>query len=198
MSAFLSDYLKHRFLFAVVPMTVAIAGFIVLLVTDHNTNLKYGALYLAACGAFTAMPVVLCWFMTNCKRPLLDVEVQLTVIIQWGAIAEDPLLLPGKLDLATVSLTSILRVRRSQFLYALAVGGIVAAYAFLAKDAPRYIPGYSLCIASICFSAASSCAYLIGCMWENRRREKGASSSEMTLEEKQQLGDLNPDYRYLL
>lgn len=65
--AFVSDHLRHRFFFTLAPMAVAVAGFVVLLVTDDNTNLKYGALFLAACGTYSAMPVVLCWFTTNSK-----------------------------------------------------------------------------------------------------------------------------------
>lgn len=79
------------------------------------------------------------------------------------------------------------------------VGGIIATYAFLAKDAPRYISGYSVCVAFICLSGLSCCAYLVACMWENRRRDNNPSAAaNLSLEEKQRLGDLNPDYRYLL
>ncbi|KAI0786404.1 MFS general substrate transporter [Abortiporus biennis] len=79
------------------------------------------------------------------------------------------------------------------------IGGIIAAYSFLAKDAPKYISGYSICIAFICLSAISCCVYFVVILLENRRRDRGdAPGSDLSEEDKQQLGDLNPDYRYLL
>lgn len=78
------------------------------------------------------------------------------------------------------------------------VGGIIAVYAFLAKDAPKYIPGYSTCIAFICLSFLANCVYLAAVKFENRRRDKlqAAGGSKLSLEERKRLGDLNPDYRY--
>lgn len=63
--AFCSDHLRHRFAFAVAPLVVAVSGFVILLVERSHDNLKYAALFLAACGTYTAMPVVVCWFSTN-------------------------------------------------------------------------------------------------------------------------------------
>ena len=48
-------------------------------------------------------------------------------------------------------------------------GGIVAAYAFLAKDAPRYIPGYSLCIAFTCLAILTSVLYYTAITWANTK-----------------------------
>lgn len=65
MIAVVSDHLQHRFVFTLVPIAVSFAGFIILLVVDDNANLKYGALFLAASGTYSAMPVIVCWFATN-------------------------------------------------------------------------------------------------------------------------------------
>lgn len=65
--AFVSDYIQHRFLFTIAAMAISVSGFIILLVTEHSTNLKYAALFLAAAGTYTAMPVAVCWFSTNCE-----------------------------------------------------------------------------------------------------------------------------------
>lgn len=79
------------------------------------------------------------------------------------------------------------------------VGGIIAAYSFLAKDAPRYITGYSICIAFICLSMLSCGVYFLGLVWENRQRDRGqVRGVDLPPEEKEKMGDLNPDYRYLL
>lgn len=61
----ISDRMRHRFLFAVFSSCIGLAGFAILLRVHSNTNVQYGALYLAAVGTYTAMPLVLCWFSMN-------------------------------------------------------------------------------------------------------------------------------------
>ena len=60
-----SDYFRHRFLFALVPIAIAIAGFAILITTHHNTHLEYGALFMVTCGTYSAMPIIVCWFQMN-------------------------------------------------------------------------------------------------------------------------------------
>ncbi|KAI0698917.1 MFS general substrate transporter [Cytidiella melzeri] len=78
------------------------------------------------------------------------------------------------------------------------IGGIIAAYAFLAQDAPEYKAGYSICLSFICLSAFSCTCYYLYISRENRRRDTMVEGerSMLTFEEKQEMGDLNPDYRY--
>lgn len=79
------------------------------------------------------------------------------------------------------------------------VGGIIATFSFLSKDAPKYIPGYSICIAFIAFSFLSCVAYFASVTWENRRRDRlqaEGAFDRLSAEEKKQMGDLDPDYRY--
>ncbi|TFY57815.1 hypothetical protein EVJ58_g6795 [Rhodofomes roseus] len=81
------------------------------------------------------------------------------------------------------------------------IGGIIAVYAFLSKDAPKYITGYSICIAFICLSVVADVVYFFGLTAENRRRSRAeaqASAVLLSADEKTKLGDLNPDYRYFL
>jgi MFS family permease len=63
--AFFSDRLRHRFLFAMVPIAISIAGFAILITTHHNRHLEYGALFLVTCGTYSAMPIIVCWFTMN-------------------------------------------------------------------------------------------------------------------------------------
>lgn len=63
--ATLSDAFKHRFVFTLVPIAVSLAGFIILLKVHNNVHLEYAALFLAACGTYSAMPIIVCWFNTN-------------------------------------------------------------------------------------------------------------------------------------
>ncbi len=79
------------------------------------------------------------------------------------------------------------------------VGGIIAVFAFLSKDAPKYIPGYSICIAFIALSLLACTLYFLGVTWENRARDRNAAKgvhANLTEEDKKRMGDLNPDYRY--
>lgn len=65
--AFCSDRFKHRFAFTLIPIAAAIAGF-AMLFTIHGKAHKaaeYGALFLVTCGAYSAMPVIVCWFAMN-------------------------------------------------------------------------------------------------------------------------------------
>lgn len=77
------------------------------------------------------------------------------------------------------------------------LGGIIAVYAFLKKDAPRYVSGYSISIAFACLSILAAIVYFIICSHQNKRRQRTANAA-LTEYEKTELGDLSPDYRYLL
>jgi len=63
--ATLSDMSRHRFVFAMIPIFIAISGFGILLSVHDNHHVQYGALFLVAMGCYSAMPMVLCWFNTN-------------------------------------------------------------------------------------------------------------------------------------
>ena len=76
-------------------------------------------------------------------------------------------------------------------------GGIIAVFAFLAKDAPDYKTGYSICVSFLCLSAVSCCVYGVGCFVENRRRVKMPTSYDGPSADAG-LGDLAPSYRYQL
>lgn len=75
---------------------------------------------------------------------------------------------------------------------------LVQVFAFLAKDKPRYIPGLSVCIAFACLSAISCTIYFVACSMQNRSKDKTPKNLGLTSYEKMELGDLSPDYRYLL
>ena len=69
----------------------------------------------------------------------------------------------------------------------------------MASDAPRYVRAYSLSLAFLGFTGACCTLYLFALISENRKRANGLSEhSGKSEEEKAKLGDLNPDYRYML
>ena len=79
------------------------------------------------------------------------------------------------------------------------VGGIIAPFLFLANDAPEYHTGYSVCLAFLCMSALANTIYFGMCAMENQKRAKGSSEyAGGVSDEKAVLGDLHPDYRYML
>lgn len=134
--AILSDRIGHRFIFTIIPSAISLAGFAILFNVHNNSNLQYGALFLAAAGAYASMPVIVCWFATNLaghRRRAVGTGWQ----VGFGNI-----------------------------------GGIIAAYSFLAQDAPKYIKGYSICISFICLSMVSCVAYFLHMAWLNRKRER--------------------------
>ena len=65
--AVLSDYLQHRFVFTLIPAAISLAGFSILFVVHNNVHLQYAALFLAAAGTYSSMPVIVCWFSANCE-----------------------------------------------------------------------------------------------------------------------------------
>ncbi|KAM5531745.1 hypothetical protein V8D89_014594 [Ganoderma adspersum] len=163
LTATFSDWLRMRFVFIVATIAVSLTGFIILLVVHDNKHLQYAALFLAAMGTYSAMPIIVCWFNTNLgghHRRAVGTAFQ----IGFGNI-----------------------------------GGIIAVFAFLTKDAPKYIPGYSICIAFIALSLIANIIYFLGVSWENRTRDCDAAKgmhANLTEEDKKRMGDLNPDYRY--
>lgn len=64
--ATISDRVGHRYLFTLLPQGIALAGFGILFSVHNRPNLEYAALFLAAAGTYSSMPVIVCWCATNC------------------------------------------------------------------------------------------------------------------------------------
>ncbi|PGH10127.1 hypothetical protein AJ80_07578 [Polytolypa hystricis UAMH7299] len=170
--AYFSDRFKQRFIFCLFPICIAIAGFAILLNVHgiERRNIQYGALFLVTMGAYSAMPVIVCWFAMN-----LSSHKRRSVGTAWQVGFGN-------------------------------IGGIIATYSFLSKDAPEYKPGYTICIAFISLSAAACIGYLLIIMSRNRTRSKhaaaaGAADGEVGAANENEskvelLGDLNSEYRY--
>jgi len=163
--AIVSDKLRHRMAFAILAICIAIIGFGILIAVHDNTSLQYAALFLVACGAYTAMPIIVCWFNMN-----LGGHHRRSVGSAWQVGFGN-------------------------------IGGIISSFAFLPSDAPKFITGYSICIAFTVLSVMACVVYGFACWSQNKKRnEQAAANSEhgLTVEEKTELGDMSPDYRYLL
>lgn len=78
------------------------------------------------------------------------------------------------------------------------IGGIIAVFAFLKRDAPKYVTGYSICIAFTILSILACIMYGIACWRQNRKRDKAPVDLSLTEYQKTEMGDMSPTYRYLL
>ncbi|KAM5444684.1 High-affinity nicotinic acid transporter [Microsporum ferrugineum] len=76
------------------------------------------------------------------------------------------------------------------------IGGIIATYSFLEKDAPQYKPGHSISIAFLCVAVLSSCLYLVLVLNRNKKRDAVGPPTQSLDQEDGDLGDLSPNYRY--
>ncbi|PBK84613.1 MFS general substrate transporter [Armillaria gallica] len=76
------------------------------------------------------------------------------------------------------------------------IGGIIAAFLFPTGDGPKYIKGYTICVVFACLAIVSSAAYLLALVLDNRSRAR-STQPEVTEKERERLGDLNHDYRYM-
>ncbi|KAF2759481.1 MFS general substrate transporter [Pseudovirgaria hyperparasitica] len=161
--AYISDKLRHRFLCAIVPICVCMSGFAILISVHNNRDVQYAALFLVAMGAYSAMPIIVCWFNMNLgghHRRAVGSAWQ----VGFGNIA-----------------------------------GIIAVFAFLPRDAPSgYHTGHSISISFVCLSALACTIYFVSCWWQNRLKDRSAVDRGLTEYEKTEMGDLSPDYRYLL
>jgi MFS family permease len=158
-----SDRFKHRYIFVLTSLVIALTGFSILIAVHDRTHLEYAAIFLATMGIYSAMPVVLCWFNTN-----LGGHLRRSVGTAWQIGFGN-------------------------------IGGIIAAFSFLSKDAPKYTSGFGICLGFICLSAVANTVYFSALIAENKKRDRGhVKGLDLPDDEKLLMGDLNPDYRYML
>ncbi|KAI4099497.1 MAG: hypothetical protein LQ339_005924 [Xanthoria mediterranea] len=139
--AFLSDRTGLRSPFIGVGLGLTIAG-LAILITVHNIfSAQYTRLCLVAIGAFSAGPIIICWYVMS-----LDGHVNRSIgtgwMISFGTTEE-----------------------------------IVATFAFLAKDAPRYHTGYSILLAFLCLGSLATALYM-ACVWRQVRRFQATDPPE--------------------
>ncbi|KAI5477352.1 hypothetical protein MNV49_006494 [Pseudohyphozyma bogoriensis] len=80
-------------------------------------------------------------------------------------------------------------------------GSVVATWAYLAKTAPRYVPGNTLNVAVTAATVFLSLAMVAYIKWENKQREEGKRDHRLeglSPDEAVQLGSQHPSFRYML
>jgi MFS family permease len=78
------------------------------------------------------------------------------------------------------------------------IGGIIAVFAFFPADAPTYKTGYSICIAFTILAMVATVLYGWSCISTNRKRDKMPTDLNLSEQDKADLGDHSPEYRFLL
>ena len=161
--AVMSDKMRHRAAFALFSLLTAVAGFIMLLANETNTQVRYGGLFLIVCGLYTSMPLVVCWNSMNFAghhRKAVGTAWQ----VGFGNI-----------------------------------GGIIATFSFLAKDAPLYTKGLSIGIGFAILAMIFIGIYVTGLYFENKAKRLGKQDERwenMSEKEKKVAGDLSPSFVY--
>ncbi|KAI1393752.1 MFS general substrate transporter [Hypoxylon trugodes] len=77
------------------------------------------------------------------------------------------------------------------------IGGIIATFSFLSKDAPQYKNGYAICLGFACLTGLAVVLYILSIYTENQKRKKAVRDVGLSDYEKTELGDLNPEFRYM-
>ncbi|KAI9930104.1 hypothetical protein ASPWEDRAFT_35371 [Aspergillus wentii DTO 134E9] len=165
--AFLSDRFRHRFLFALFPMLIAMAGYGMLLnITDPaKHHIQYGALFLVTCGCYSAMPVLVCWFAMNLgghRRRSVGTAWQ----IGFGNIG------------GIISTYAFLK--KDSPLYR---NGYIISLSFLCFSAVMAITYFLTC-------------YFENKKRDREQANMSADAPTLTEEEEDAMGDLAPSYRY--
>ncbi|KAL1887322.1 hypothetical protein Sste5346_010304 [Sporothrix stenoceras] len=80
------------------------------------------------------------------------------------------------------------------------VGGIISAVVFPSKNAPQYVPGISTCIGFQALGLLTVANMWWWCRWENKQRDAGKRDHlrQLSAEDQEKLGELHPDFRYML
>ncbi|THZ12587.1 major facilitator superfamily transporter [Aureobasidium pullulans] len=177
-------------LHSVPPWAAAFAFAMILAWISDKTRHRLGYAIFAICVAITGFAILL---VVHDNRPL---EYAALFLVAMGCYSAMPIIVCCfNMNLGGHHRRSVGSAWQVAFGN---IGGIIAVFSFLKKDAPLYKPGYSICIAFTCLSIVSCIAYYFACISQNRQRDKTATDVGLTEYEKTEMGDLNPEYRYLV
>ncbi|KAL4898284.1 major facilitator superfamily domain-containing protein [Aspergillus ambiguus] len=79
------------------------------------------------------------------------------------------------------------------------LGNFVGPLVFEEKDAPRYVPGFIVCVVTSVLAAALAIIYRYICIWDNRKRDRSGIAEGFGNAYQDDLTDkTNPEFRYIL
>jgi hypothetical protein len=79
------------------------------------------------------------------------------------------------------------------------MGGLIACWSYLTKDAPNFLPGNALNVGGSCAIVVMVAFLTLYLRNENKKREEGkrdARLDNLPLNEQELLGHRHPDFRY--
>lgn len=167
-TAYFSDRIKMRYPFAVLATFLAISGWAIQRAQAGGPRVLYLSLYLTEAGAQMLMPILVVWLGNN----------------MGGSF---------KRGLATA-----LQIGFGN------TGNFVSANVFLPQQSPRFVTAYSVGLGLQCLSLLCVNILFFGMRRENKRRDALARSGNPdskipeSEEERMNLGDENPGFRFTL
>ncbi|KAI9893988.1 MAG: hypothetical protein M1814_004758 [Vezdaea aestivalis] len=163
--AWLSDRLKHRFLFAFFATLLPVSGYSVLLTVHNNRNVQYGALFLVIMGTASAMPIIIGWFSQNLGGHLRR-SVGLAYQISFGNLG------------AFVAVYAFLQKDAPRYKTGFSIG-----LSFMCLFADPLILKQALSADNIARSSTCCCLYAYACWSQNKTRKFKIAAANLTLEE---------------
>ncbi|KAI0022035.1 MFS transporter-like protein [Xylariomycetidae sp. FL0641] len=74
----------------------------------------------------------------------------------------------------------------------------ISTFIYLAKDAPHYTLGHSICLGALILCFLVVCLQMLYLRWENGKRDKGDRVARLSTESEYRLGHRHPDFRYTI
>jgi hypothetical protein len=162
-AAFLSDRLRHRYLFTLAGCLVATVGYVVLLCqASVPVGARYFAIFAITSGGYLTQPILMGWLSNN----------------MGGHYKQ--------------SIASAFQIGFGN------CGGLVASNIFYDSEAPGYPTGYGVSLGMVWICGAACFLFLVYVVRENRLRAKGKRDHRLELpaEERDNLGDDHPSFRF--
>jgi len=169
LTAWLSDRLRHRYIFTIGGVFIATIGYILLLAQGQpkgpgalSIGVRYLAVFFITTGTYITQPLTIVWLSNNMgghyKRAFGSA-------IQIGV---------GN------------------------IGGIIGSTIYLQNESPRFHTGYSVGLGMMWLCGVMCTVFWVHLMRENRRRERGERDGRLRLPKEvvENLGDDHPEFRF--
>jgi len=182
----LSDRTQQRGFCMAGSLVLAIVGY-TMLITVHSANAKYGATFLAICGAFPTAPIVVSWVRIH----FFNNHLPFTKMYYADRVEA----------LNNASGTNA-RAVAAGFIFSFGyVGAIMSTWTYRTTDAPNYIQGHAIVLAFMCLGFVLSIFGALYARWENSMRDAGKRDGRLAgLDEDaaNKLGYRHPKFRYMM
>jgi hypothetical protein len=165
---FAADWTGRRGIFNILFGLIGCAGFSIL-IASRNAHLSYAGTFLGAIGIYPCIANTIVWVGNNVEG-VYKRGVLLGTVIAWGNL-----------------------------------NGVMSSNVYRSKDAPWYTLGHSFVLGYLAVGLVGGSILNYTLLWiGNRRRaritdeDRGRMLEGLTVEEKENLVDFHPDFRYTL